>query len=106
MQTFKQSSLYYAFLEGDASRTNLDNNELCLCRTSWFGDLVQIVAIVAKYSSNFGLFAKISHLEGEEVFGLAKHKANLPPRLEVNSHRHDQVNFFRPKVANVTTLIN
>ncbi len=37
--------------------------------------------------------------------GLAKCKANLPPRSEVNSHQHDQVNFFCLKVANVTAPI-
>jgi hypothetical protein len=34
VQTFKLSSLYYAFLQGGASRTNLDKNELCLYRAS------------------------------------------------------------------------
>jgi hypothetical protein len=32
VQTFKQSSLYYAFLQQGAFGTNLDKNELCLHR--------------------------------------------------------------------------
>jgi hypothetical protein len=46
------------------------------------------------------------HLEGEEVFGSTKCKANLPFGLEANSHRHDQVNFSHPKVANTLVPIN
>jgi hypothetical protein len=45
-------------------------------------------------------------LEGEEMFGLAKCKVDLPLGLEANSHQHDGVNFPCPKVANVITLIN
>jgi len=45
-------------------------------------------------------------LEGEEVFGSAKCKVNLPPGSKVYSHLHGQVNFPRPKVANPTTPIN
>jgi hypothetical protein len=35
-----------------------------------------------------------------------KHKANLLPRLEIDSHWHDWKNFSCPKVANLTTPIN
>jgi hypothetical protein len=45
-------------------------------------------------------------LEGEEMFGSAKHKANLPFGLEADSHWHDQVKISCPKVVNATTLIN
>jgi len=83
---FKQSSLYYAFLQGGAFGTDLDKNELCLCKTSQLGDLVQIVVVVAKYTSSFGLSVKILHLEGEEMFRSVKRKANLPFGLEKNSH--------------------
>jgi hypothetical protein len=34
LQTFKKSSLYYAFLQGGAFGTNLNKNELCLHRAS------------------------------------------------------------------------
>jgi hypothetical protein len=45
-------------------------------------------------------------LEGEEMFGLNKHKANLPHGSKANSHWHGRVNFSHPKVASATTLIN
>jgi hypothetical protein len=45
-------------------------------------------------------------LEGEEMFGSTKRKVDLPLGLEENSCQHDQVNFFRPKLANATIPIN
>jgi hypothetical protein len=97
--------LYYAFLQGGAFGIGLNKNELRLRKASQCGDGVQIVVASAKYTSSSNFSTKISHLE-EEVFGLAKCKANLPPRLEANSHQHDQVNFSHPKVVNAMTLIN
>lgn len=69
-------------------------------------DPIQIVAAIAKYISSFGFFAIILHLEGEEIFGSTKCKANLPFRLEVDSHLLDGVNFSCPTVANATIPIN
>jgi hypothetical protein len=106
MQTFKESLLYYVFLQGGASRTSLDKNELRLHRANQSRDLIKIVATISKYTSSFSLSVRILHLEGEEVFGSAKHKANLPRGLEIDSHRHDQVNFSHLKVANAIAPIN
>jgi hypothetical protein len=103
---FRQSSLYYAFLQVGAFGTGLNKNELCMCRVTWFEDPIQIVTAIAKYTSSFDLYVRIPHLEGEKFFGSIKHKVNLPPRSEVDSHQHDQVNFSHLKVANVTTSIN
>jgi hypothetical protein len=75
-------------------------------RANQYGDPVQIVVVVAKYTSSFGLSTKIPHLDGWEVFGLTKCKVDLPLRSEGDSHQHDRVNFFRLKVANAMTLIN
>jgi hypothetical protein len=79
---------------------------LHLHRASKSGDLVQIVVTIAKYTSSFGFYAKISHLEGEIFFGSTKHKVYLPPRSKVDSHWHDQVNFSCLKVANAMAPIN
>jgi hypothetical protein len=106
MQAFKQSSLYYAFLQRCASGTGLNRNELHLHRASYYGDPIEIVIAITKYTSSFGLSTRILHLEGEEMFGSARHKANLPHRLKANSHWHDRLNFFCPKVANATIIIN
>jgi hypothetical protein len=98
--------LYYAFLQGGAFGIGLNKNESCLCKANSFRDPIQIVVVIAKYTSSFGLSARISHLEGEEVFGSTKCKVDLPPRLEIDSHWHDQVNVFCPKVANAMAPIN
>jgi hypothetical protein len=79
----------------------MDKTALRLCKARQFRDQVQIKAIVTKYTSNFGLFTRIFHLEGEEVLGSPKCKAKLPLWLEADSHRHDQMNFFCLKMANV-----
>jgi hypothetical protein len=42
-------------------------------------------------------------MEGEEIFGSYKRKANLDPRSEGDSHRHKSVNFFHPHVSHIIT---
>ncbi len=84
----------------------MDKNELCLHRANQFGDLVQIATMVTKYTSRFGIFIKILHLEGEEMFGSSKRKENLPLGSKVDSHRLDRVNLSCSKVANAMVIIN
>ncbi len=45
--------------------------------------------LVIKYTSSFGFSARILHLKGEKIFGSTKHKVDLQPKLEVDSHQHD-----------------
>jgi len=65
---------------------------------SQFGDPLQMAIVVAILASSSSYTSKISHLEGEEVFGSIKQKQNLPLGSEGNSHRHNCVNFFNLKV--------
>jgi hypothetical protein len=67
----------------------LDKNELRLHKANQFGDSIKIDVAIIEYTSSFGLSTIIPHLEGEEVFRSVKHKANLAPKLEADSHRHD-----------------
>jgi hypothetical protein len=53
--------------------------ELFLCKANQYGDLKQLANIVLKYASRSSCIAKIAHMEGEEIFGSYKWKANLPP---------------------------
>ncbi len=76
--------MYYAFLQGGASGTDLDKNELCLRKASQFGDLVKIDVAIIEYTSSSCLSTIIPHLEGEKMFRLVKRKANLAPGLEAN----------------------
>ena len=36
-------------------------------------------------------------LEGSELFGSTKHKFNLPPNVDYDSHQPDKVNYFIPR---------
>jgi hypothetical protein len=40
-------------------------------------------------------------MEGEEIFGSCKRKANLAPRSEGDSHRHDCANLFHHRVSHI-----
>ncbi len=106
VQTFMQSSFYYAFLQGGTFGISPNKNELCLCRASQFRDSIQIITIVTKYTLSSSFSAIILRLEGEKVFESTKCKAYLPPGSKVDSHQHDQVNNSRPKVANAIAPIN
>jgi hypothetical protein len=54
VQAFKQSLLYYAFLQGSAFGTSPDKNELHLHRANQSWDPIQIVTTIPKYISSFG----------------------------------------------------
>jgi hypothetical protein len=54
---------------------------------------------ITKYTSESSFTTRILHLEGQEVLGSTKQKANITPRLEGDSHKHDGVNFFQLKVT-------
>jgi hypothetical protein len=43
-------------------------------------------------------------MECEEIFGSYKRKANLAPKLEGDSHKHDRVNFFHLHISH--TIVN
>ncbi len=106
VQTFRQFSLYYAFLQGGVFGTGPDKNELHLCKANQSRDPVEIATTVTKYTFSSSLSIRIPHLEGEKMFGSTKCKANLPPRFEANSNWHDRMNFSCLKVAITTTRIN
>jgi hypothetical protein len=53
---------------------------------------------IAKDTNGSSFTTKIPHLEGQEVFGSTKQRANIAPRSEGDSHRHDCVNFSWLKV--------
>ena len=45
------------------------------------------------------LDTKVSHLEGETIFGSAKQKLDLPRGDDNDSHRHDRINYSVPRVG-------
>jgi hypothetical protein len=97
LQTFKQSSLYYAHLNGGLLENYLNRNELHVCRVSAYGDplLLATIVFIAKYALDCFYASRMPHLEGDEVFGSCKQGANLPPKSKGDLHKHDHVKFFR-----------
>jgi hypothetical protein len=59
-------------------------------------DPIQLVNAISKYTPRATLIVKITHLEGEEIFGSFKWKLYLPYGLEGDSHQHDHINFSNP----------
>ncbi len=72
-------------------------DELRLWRANQFGDSLQIANAIAKYTKKSSFTTRISHLEGQEIFGSTKREANIALGSEGDSHRHDHVNFSQPK---------
>jgi hypothetical protein len=94
-----QSIAYHNFFKGRGCGTSPDRNVLKLRSATRFGDPKQIAQAVSDLSSDAGLNSRISHLEGESIFGSAKRKLDLPPGDDSDSHRHDRVNFTLPKLG-------
>ena len=65
--------------------------------------IVRIPRVLANAISNIwgvqDFVTKEPHLEGEKVFGSQKRKADMLLGCEHDSHRHDKVNFSRPRVC-------
>jgi hypothetical protein len=76
-------------------------NELFLCRATQSRYLKQLANAILKYSPQLTCTIRIAHMEGEEFFGFCKQKANLAPKLEGDSHKHDHVNFSHLRVNRI-----
>jgi hypothetical protein len=63
-----------------------------------FVDPIQFADVVQKYALGVTLTIRLTHLEGEEIFGSYKQKLNLLPRSKGDSHQHGHVNFCHPCV--------
>jgi hypothetical protein len=105
---FKQSTLYFHLKQGGQLSQGHDKIELFLRRVTQFGDLKQLVNIDLKYSLSLACTIIIAHMEGEEIFGSYKWKANLTLRSEGDSHRHNHVNFSHLRVSHtiVSSSVN
>jgi hypothetical protein len=57
---------------------------------------------ITKYTNKISFITKIPHLEGQEVFGSTKWKADVTLGSEADSHMHDCVNFSWP-IVNATS---
>ncbi len=69
-------------------------------------ELIWLVTIIENYKDGWSFMIHISHLEGEKVFGLAKHCVNYPHGANGDSHRPNNVNFSHPWMASPATSSN
>ena len=94
-----QSSGYFNFLKGGRSGMGPSTSVLKLCLAFRMSNPSKIARLVDDVLVVAGVSTHVSHLEGEQVFGLAKRKLDLPPGDESDSHRHDRVNYSVPKLS-------
>ena len=104
VRAFMQMVRYYQyqFLKGDHARTGPGKDELLLRvaqrsahRT---GNPKALVDAISNIRGVQDFVTREPHLEGEEVFGSQKWKADMPLGCEQDSHRPDKVNFSHPRV--------
>jgi hypothetical protein len=89
---------YRAYLKGKASGTGPSRQELKLRAARRSGDPKKIVEALNQLPRVEVATIRISHLEGEEIFGSTKRKLDLPPSDDGDSHRPNKVNFLQPRV--------
>jgi hypothetical protein len=63
------------------------------------GDFARLATIMCNYALGSSFTTWTTHLEGEEVFGVAKCPTNFPFGVESDSHGLDHVNFSHLWVA-------
>jgi hypothetical protein len=83
-----------------------NKNEMLLKRAQMSHELIWLVSIVENYKDRSSFMIDILHLEGEKVFGLAKHCANCLHGENGDSHRPNNESFFHPWLASPATSSN
>jgi hypothetical protein len=94
-----QSTGFHNFLKGRGGGTGPDHKVLKLRSSTCYGDSKRIAQAVSNLSSDARLNSRVSHLEGQSIFGSTKWKLDLPPGDDNDSHCHDRVNFTVPKLG-------
>jgi hypothetical protein len=89
---------YRTYLKGNLSRTRSLRQELKLRAAKHSGDPKKIVDALNQLPGVEGVTIRMSHLEGNEVFGNTKRKLDLPLGDDGSSHRPKKVNFLQPWV--------
>jgi hypothetical protein len=89
----EKNASYRVYLNGGRCREGHARDELKLRQTSQSSDPSQMANDITKYTNGSSFITRISHLEGQEVFGSTKWKVNIAPESEGDSHKHDCVNF-------------
>ena len=102
VRAFMQMVRYYQFLKGENTGTGPGKEELLLRVAQRSTHRTSNPKVLANAISNIqgvqDFVTREPHLEGEEVFGSQKRKADMPLGCEHDSHRPDKVNFSCPRV--------
>ena len=102
VKAFMQMVRYYQFLKGENAGTGPGKEELLLRVAQRSTHRTGNPKVLADAISNIwgvqDFVTREPHLEGEEVFGSQKWKADMPLGCEHDSHRPNKVNFSRPRV--------
>jgi len=100
VRAFMQMVKYYQYLKGNEARTGLRKDKLILrvaqCSAKRNGNPKALTEALSKIRSVDKFMRQEPHLEGQEVFGSQKKKANRPFGCKFNSHRPDKVKFSHP----------
>ena len=102
VRAFMQMVRYYQFFKGEHAGSGPGKEELLLRVAQRCAHRTGNPKVVADAISNIQVVqdfvTREPHLEGEEVFGSQKRKADMPLGCKQDSHRPDKVNFSRPRV--------
>ena len=102
VRAFMQMVRYYEFLKCENAGTGPGTEELLLKVAQRSTHPTGNPKVLADAISNIrrvqDFVTREPHLEGEEVFGSQKRKADMPLGCKHDSHRPDKVNFSRPRV--------
>ena len=90
---------FFNYLCNGPSGTGPSRSELELCLASKNGNSKHVVKLLDEVGVEARLNTRVLHLEGETIFDMAKQKLNLPPSDDSNSHHHDCVNYYVPKLG-------
>jgi hypothetical protein len=64
--------LYYHFNQGGQLSQGLDESELLLRKTTQSKNLKELADAILKYSSRLVCTIRVTHMEGEDIFGSCK----------------------------------
>ena len=101
VRAFMQMVRYYQFLKGEHAGTGPGKEELLRVvqrSTHRTGNPKVLGDSISNIRGVQDFVTREPYLEGEEVFGSQKRKADMPLGCEHDSHRLDKVNFSRPRV--------
>jgi hypothetical protein len=102
VRAFMQMVRFYQYLKGNGVGTGPGKEELRLRvaqrSAERSGNPKMLTDALSSLPGVAEFFSREPHLEGEEVFGSHKRKADQPLGCEQDSHRPDTVNFSHPRV--------